>query len=162
MSTTSANTVRSDGPGSLVDFGQQVGNVAKRDGVNRHRVEHCRIPPKMSTDFIFGARSRAVLLQKPFGQRAERVECSLHFHLLFRSGITTQSHLGVEFAGNVARLRELNCGHLAKDEAARPAADLVLKNPRPGSAGANANAKARNVVVKNDAVVYAFVELQVP
>jgi hypothetical protein len=65
----------------------------------------------------------------------------------------------VKFTGDVAGFRKLNSGHLTKNEAPRLAADLILKNPRPPSAGAQANAEAWDVVVEYDAVGHAPVEL---
>jgi hypothetical protein len=89
----------------------------------------------------------------------ERVERPLRLLALFEGGVTTQAHLGVELAGNVAGLGKLNCGHLPKNEAACSATDLVLKNPRLRSAGAYANTEAWNIVVEKDSISRAAVEL---
>src|SRR5262249_27448745 len=77
------------------------------------------------------------------------------------SWITAQAHLGVKLASNVAGLRKLDCGHLTKNEAARSAADLVLKNPRPCSTGAHSNAEAWDIIVENYAVGHTALKLYV-
>jgi hypothetical protein len=66
----------------------------------------------------------------------------------------------VKLACDIAGLRKLDCGHVAENEAACSAADLVLIDPCPGAAGAHANAEARNVVVENDLISDARIEFQ--
>ena len=47
----------------------------------------------------------------------------------------------MQFTGNLPSARRLNRRHLAKDEAPGPSTNLVLINPRTGSAGAHTHAE---------------------
>ena len=107
-----------------------------------------------------GAQLGLLLVEILFDQGAERMRRSFNLDALLRGRIAAQPYLGVELAGYLSRAADLHRRRLADYQPPRLATDLVLEDPRPGATLTNAQAKARDRIVKPDPVVLVLLELQ--
>src|SRR5258708_3862447 len=82
----------------------------------------------------------------------ERLSRPLFAFGLLSCGILPEPDLGMEFAGDLARLDERHCGGRAERHAALFLPKRVLKNPITRTTFANPEAKSREVIFPEDVI----------